>query len=92
MPYDANSDPWRTERPTLNSIGRRAVTVVPSDSSDLAAYGRVVLLTAGNVNVLPVDNADSDTEPFVGLPAGYVIPFLVRRVLATGTNATVAVF
>jgi hypothetical protein len=99
MPYDAAKDPFRLRGQSfdpLNSIGRGSVGITPSDTVDLTTYGRVVLQTAGDVRVLPAANADPanatavETRLYTGLPAGYVFPFLIRRVLATGTTATVA--
>ncbi|MBZ9794322.1 hypothetical protein [Mesorhizobium sp. ES1-4] len=92
MPYDAAKDPYATVHPdTLLANGAKAVVVDPSDTVDLAAYARaIVLLTDGDVSYLPPNNADGDTVDFTGLPAGWVSPHRVRRVMATGTTATVA--
>jgi hypothetical protein len=69
--------------------GQRGVIVTPG-ASDLPggpAKG-IVLLTPGNVTVVPIDNADGAPLAFFDLPSGYVIPFRVRRV--TAATASVA--
>lgn len=90
MPYDQTADPHAYSTPGIHGFGRIGAPVTPSDGTDLARYARIVLLETGNVSVLPVKNADGVPIAFTGLPAGYVVPFFVRRVLATGTNADVA--
>ena len=66
-------------------------TVTPSDTVDLAAYAAgVVVVTAGNLKVLPSQNADADAVTFTNAPVGFIPPFQVRRVFATGTTAAVA--
>lgn len=76
--------------PSLTSFGRIGAIVTPSDDTDLpgGSVKAIVLLTAGDVSLLP---AGSDVPlDFEGLPSGFIPPFIVRRVLATGTTATVA--
>jgi len=63
------------------------ITVVPSSGS--APVKAVVCLTAGNISVIPTTNADNAPVAFVGVNAGFVPPFQVRRVMATGTTCTV---
>lgn len=98
MPYDKSKDPNRTassrkqdtrlERSTRFAKGK---TVTPSDTVDLAAYAAgVVVVTAGNLKVLPSQNADADAVTFTNAPVGFIPPFQVRRVFATGTTAAVA--
>jgi hypothetical protein len=78
--------------PSLSTFGRKARAVTPSDVADLPAgkVKAVVLLSAGNVSVIPADNADNEPVSFTDVPAGFIPPFVVRRVRATGTTATVA--
>lgn len=47
----------------------------------------VVLLTAGDITVASINGPDI---PFVGLPAGYVIPFVVGEIVSLGSGATAA--
>ena len=74
----------------LMLFGRRGAVITPG-SSDLADIAKtVVMLTAGGITFIPAGNADSDTLEFEDLPAGYLVPYQVRRVTAcTGTCASV---
>lgn len=95
MAYDKTKDP-STGNPY--TAGRRkaarhpkGVTVVPSDTVDLASYAAgLVVVTAGNVKYIPSQNADADTITVTAAPVGFVIPHQVRRVFATGTTGAVA--
>lgn len=91
MPYDAKNDPYSAVGGNRLSFGKKGVAVTPNDRNDLATYAKtIVVLSAGNVVILPVGNDDGVTLTFTGLSAGQVVPFQVRRVVATGTTATVA--
>lgn len=74
----------------LGTFGRKGSGVTPSDSTDLAGgpVKAVVTLTSGNLSILPADSGSPIS--FIAVPVGFVPPFIVRRVLATGTTATVA--
>jgi hypothetical protein len=74
-----------------SSYGSKARAVTPSDTVDLnpAPVKAVVCLTSGNISVIPTANADNAPVAFVGVNAGFVPPFQVRRVMATGTTCTV---
>ena len=77
--------------PSVDSFGRRSFAITPNDSADLPEPVKaVVVLTAGTLSLIPLENDDGDTVDFDDLPVGYVAPFIVRRVMATGTTATVA--
>ena len=87
MVYDPTKDP----KPNNAFVfGRKARAVTPHDDNDLDPYAKIVVLTAGTLVVLPMQNDDGDTITFGELPVGYVVPFDVRRVLDTGTTAGVA--
>lgn len=81
---------WNQTANSSDSFGRKGRTITPG-ASDLDPIAKsVVMLTAGDITVIPQGNADGDTLVFAGLSAGYVIPFVVRRVTAcTGTCATI---
>ncbi|MFK8250655.1 spike base protein, RCAP_Rcc01079 family [Ancylobacter terrae] len=76
---------------TLESFGRKSSAITPSDSTDLpsAPVKAVILITAGDISIIPADNANNDPVSFTGQAAGFIPPFIVRRVMATGTTATV---
>jgi hypothetical protein len=76
------SDPFASNADTPQSFGRLGAVITPG-ASNLAVFPKaVVCLTGGDVTVVPVNNADGATLSFVGLPAGYIIPYRVRRVTA----------
>jgi hypothetical protein len=92
MPYDSNQNQIKGGGPNQSSFGTTGRAVTPSDTVDLAPYAKsLVVLAAGTLKILPMQNGDASpiayTDP---LPANTVIPFMVRRVFATGTTATVA--
>jgi hypothetical protein len=72
------------------SFGVSSRIVTPSnDDLDPIAKG-VICLTAGDITIVPSQNDDGDTLAFVGVPAGFIPPFRVRRVTAaTATVATI---
>jgi hypothetical protein len=71
------------------TVNRTSVALSASDTVDFPSYPKAVqLLTAGTVNALPLKNADASFVNFGSLLAGYILPFRVRRINATGTTAT----
>ncbi len=92
MAYDATKDPqsgYDVKGPF--SFGTKGRVVTPSDTTDLDPYAKAVVVTAaGNLVILPVKNADGTTLTFTNAPVGFVPPYRVRRVLSTGTTASVA--
>lgn len=92
MAYDAAKDPLSGYDPTgPRSFGARGRAVTPSDTTDLDPYAKAIVVTvAGTIVILPAKNADGSTLTFQDCPVGFVPPFRVRRVLATGTTASVA--
>lgn len=91
MPYSATDDPHTDTMHGLMTLGRKGRAVVPSDATDIVPYAKAVVVTvAGNLVILPTQNADGQTITFTGAPVGFVPPYEVRRVYATGTTASVA--
>lgn len=83
-------DPYEDNMPGPGSLGRSGHLVVPSDTTDLTVVAKALVCGAsGNVSVIPVLNADDDVVSFANAPVGFVVPFQCRRILATGTTATV---
>lgn len=90
--YDASKDPLYNSVPISGGVPRRVTPVTPSDTTDLTKYGQLLVTAAGNLAVVPVLNDDgTGIITLTGLSVGYVVPFQVRRVRATGTTASVAV-
>lgn len=78
---------------SVDTFGRRSMAVTPSDTVDLPQKAKaVVVLTAGTLAIVPHSDAvgdDIDPVEFGEVPTGFIPPFLVRRVMATNTTATV---
>lgn len=78
--------------PTGNrmTFGQAGAAITPG-ASDLAGDPKaIVCLSAGDVTIVPFNNADAATITFVGCTVGFTPPYVVRRVTAaTGSWATV---
>jgi hypothetical protein len=93
MPYDALKEPHsvRSNAPTGATFGGSGAPITPHNTNDLATIAKAIVVTAaGNLVILPAKNDDATTITFTGVPVGFIPPFRVRRVLATGTTASVA--
>ena len=91
MPYDRTKDPLTTFQGTEGNFGSAGSPITPSDTVDLALYAKAIVVTAaGNLVILPVQNNDGTTITFTGVQPGFVPPYRIRRVFATGTTASVA--
>lgn len=90
MPYDRTKDPNDTDRAMPLGFAKKGRVVTPSDTVDLDPYARAIMVVAqGDLVYLPSMNDDGDTITVTDAPVGFVPPHQVRRVLATGTDATV---
>lgn len=84
---------------TITGFPLCSTDITPHDTNPLvnnqgnALAMHVVVFDAGNIVVIPAGNADADTDTYTvsatAADAGFALPVLVRRVLATGTTATV---
>lgn len=81
--------PWTDYSATPDSLGTKGAVVAPGNDDLADTVKGVVCLTAGNLTIVPAGNAPAATLAFVDVPAGFVPPYRVRRVVA-GTTATVA--
>jgi hypothetical protein len=71
----------------LDSPGKNAFTVTPSNADDLAVYSRAIYVgNTGNVNVIMA--GDATNTLFVGVPSGSTLNVRVKKVWVTGTTAT----
>lgn len=84
------STDWNPTANRADSFGFKGRTITPG-ATDLDPIAKaVVMLSEGDITVVPVNNTNGATLAFAGLPAGYVVPFFVRRVTAcSGTCATI---
>lgn len=69
--------------------GRNAVSVTPSDSTNLAVPSRALWI--GGVGNISVEMLDGSTQVFEGIIAGSLLPLQVTRVNSTNTTATLIV-
>ena len=60
--------------------------VTPSDSADIQLTRGILIGVTGTLAVITASN---ETITITGLAVGVIHPLCVRRVLATGTSATV---
>lgn len=91
--YDASKDAYVSIGITTDSFGDNAAAVSKSDTVDFAAYPKAIVVTAaGDLVVLPLKAADDGAHliTFTGLSVGFIMPFRVRRVMSTGSTASVA--
>lgn len=91
--YLSANDPYVGFSVTTDSFGDNAAAVTPSDTVDFGSYPKAIHVTAaGNLVVLPLKAADDGAHliTYTGVSAGFVVPIRVRRVMATGTTASVA--
>jgi hypothetical protein len=86
------ADPRAAKPPTLVSFGTKsrlggaAAGATLTNDTDIDPVAKaIVTLASGNISVIPADNG-SVAIPFVGVPAGWVAPFRVKQVKATGTS------
>jgi hypothetical protein len=91
MPYDPDKRQRSDNEIDAISFGNSGRAITPHDDNDLDPYAVAVVVTAaGNLVILPEQNDDGDTITFTDVPVGFIPPFRVRRVLDTGTTASVA--
>lgn len=91
MSYDSTKGGGAMGVRDLASFGTKARVVTPHDTNDLDPYAKTIVVTAaGNLVILPMKNADGVTVTFTNAPVGFIPPYSVRRVLSTGTTASVA--
>lgn len=67
-----------------------AAAVTKSDST-VVGFRALYVGGAGDVAVYMADNTTDTSVVFAGVPAGSILPIAVRRVLSTGTTATLII-
>lgn len=71
----------------IDGVASDAVAITPSDTTELNLVGFYVG-TTGNVSVITQGGDNSTPVIFNSVPAGTIIPLLIRRVRSTGTTAS----
>jgi hypothetical protein len=97
--YDQNRDVLNAYKGADRGIlpGRYAVAVTPRDSTELPAYGRLIVTNshASNTETITVIMAsnnvdDTTTVAFAIAPVSTIeLPIVVRRVISTGTGGNI---
>lgn len=84
------ADRFSTHEPQLDSPADRGFSITPDNDDDLALNTRMIYVGgAGDITVIMAgETNDANTLLFKAVPVGTVLPIRVRRVLATGTTAT----
>lgn len=81
------SPEWSVTPNTYDSFGKSTRPISGATTLDPIAKS-IVMLTAGDITVTPAGT--SNTLAFVGLSAGYIIPFQCKAATATaGVAATI---
>lgn len=74
---------------TMADPSRHASAITPSDSTVLTGVRALYVGTTGDIAMIGVDAPSGATGVlFKAVPAGVILPFSPRQVLATGTTAS----
>lgn len=78
---------------SIPALPLMAWDITTSDSNDYDQPVTVMIKTAGAIKVIPWAGSNSSAQAAITIPvevavAGYIIPFRVRRVYDTDTDAT----
>lgn len=92
--YNKDLDPGSDANSVdVTIFGSKSRNITPSDTVDLTMYAKAINVTAaGNLVILPVGNTDNAAGlvTYTAAPVGFIPPYRVRRVNATGTTASVS--
>lgn len=83
------ADAYSTYPDLSSSPARRLRTVTPSDGADLADLPKALFV--GGAGTITLIAADDSTSVQLTVAAGALLPIRAKRVLATGTSATLIV-
>lgn len=77
---------------TIDSPARKAFNIAPNNATDLAIATKAIYIGgAGTLSVELVGDEPGSSVTFTGISAGSLLPIRVRKVLATGTTATLLI-
>lgn len=90
-PLTTTQDPYAPRSAAVASPSRGAAVITKSDTVD-QPYKSIWVGGTGDITVLMMGATDtSQTVLFSAVPAGTLLPIQVRRVMSTGTSATLMV-
>lgn len=71
---------------------RQLVTITPDDSNDLNQPVRGIYVGGGgDLNILAIDDAVGNNKTLSAVPQGTFVPVITKRVLSTGTTASLLI-
>jgi hypothetical protein len=77
---------WNASANGADSFGPKGRPVTPAGTDLDPSAKAIVMLATGDITVVPDGNANATPLAFIGLPAGYIIPYRVRRVTACSSS------
>lgn len=81
------TDKFQSSSDSLIAPSSACFAIVPSDASDLPEVTKAIYVgTGGQVTLVPVDN--QTPVSFANVPNGAILDVRVRKVLASGTDAS----
>lgn len=90
-PLTSDQDPYAQRSIPAASPSRGAVAITKSNTVE-QPYKSIWVGGVGDVTVLMIGATDdTQTVTFTAVPAGTLLPIQVRRVMSTGTSATLMV-
>lgn len=91
MPFDPDAQQSSTnDIVSKDGFGSRGIVVTPDDANDLLRYAKAIqVISAGSLAFIPTRNLDTEIVTISDAPVNFVPLTTVRRVMATGTTATV---
>lgn len=84
------ADPYGAVFSSVSDPGERASAITPNDAADLSETPKAIYVGTGGDIAMIGDNEAVGALPVVwrNVPAGAIVPFRPRRIMATGTTAT----
>jgi hypothetical protein len=83
------NDPFQASSGIANLPPRRGASVTPSDTADLVVVTKAIYVGgAGDVTVILADDNEGGQVTFKAVPVATTLNVQARRVMATGTTAT----
>lgn len=96
MTYDSTRDPRAQHAIATDAPARKLALITPADGAELAVYARALRVYnpgggTGALVVVPIGHADGEAVTLKFAAGVTIEPTQVRRVLATGSDATLIV-
>lgn len=80
------SPEWNRNAARDDNFGRKGAVITPA-AADLDPLPKaVVMLATGDITIVPDGNANGATITFTAVAAGFIPPYVVRRVTACSSS------